>query len=97
MTRRSGATAGVGALALARDATASARRAPGPEVSELPAILTLEETAAFLRIGRSAAYEGARRYEATGGAVGIPVIRVGRLLRVPRDRLVAMLGLDESA
>lgn len=50
-----------------------------------PAVLTIEEAAKLLRIGRSAAYEAARRGE-------IPVIRLGRSLRVPRHRLEAMLG-----
>lgn len=51
-----------------------------------PAVLTVEEAAKVLRIGRSAAYEAARRGE-------LPVIRLGRSLRVPRHRLEQMLGL----
>lgn len=52
-----------------------------------PAVLTVEEAAKLLRIGRTAAYEAARRGE-------LPVIRLGRTLRVPRHRLDAMLGLQ---
>lgn len=51
-------------------------------------VLTVEEAAAMLRIGRSAAYEGVR-----SGA--IPSVRIGRLLRVPRHALDAMLGIPE--
>jgi excisionase family DNA binding protein len=49
------------------------------------AVLTIEEAASLLRIGRSAAYAAARSGE-------IPTIRVGRSLRVPCHRLEAMLG-----
>jgi len=48
-----------------------------------PAFLTVEEAAAILRIGRTAAYLLARRWEDTAGAEGLPVLRFGRLLRVP--------------
>jgi len=52
-------------------------------------VLTIEEAAKVLRIGRSAAYSGARRGD-------IPTIRVGRCLRVPRHRLEEMLGPDNE-
>jgi excisionase family DNA binding protein len=48
----------------------------------LPPILTMEEVAAYLRIGRSSAYELAR----TGM---LPAIRLGRTLRVSRAALLA--------
>lgn len=58
----------------------------------LPDFLTVEEAAQVLRIGRTAAYEQTRRYEETDGEAGIPVIRVGRLMRVPRVALEGWLG-----
>jgi hypothetical protein len=45
--------------------------------------LKIEEAARILRISRSAAYEQANAYLATKGATGLPVIRLGRSIRVP--------------
>ena len=57
-----------------------------------PDFLTVEEAAAVLRIGRSKAYELAREYLATDGASGMPVIRLGKQLRVPRALLERWIG-----
>ncbi|HVA43779.1 MAG TPA: helix-turn-helix domain-containing protein [Acidimicrobiales bacterium] len=65
-------------------------------LDELPVVLTIEEAAAVLRIGRTAAYELTRRYRASGGKAGLPVLTVGRQLRVPRAALARMLGLEDS-
>ncbi|HET6873606.1 MAG TPA: helix-turn-helix domain-containing protein [Acidimicrobiales bacterium] len=67
------------------------------EADDLPVVLSVEEAAAFLRIGRTSAYELARRYEATGGREGLPVVRLGRLLRVPRAGLLRLLELPDPA
>jgi hypothetical protein len=61
-------------------------------VEVAPDFLRVEEAARVLRIGRTAAYQLAREFLATGGASGLPVIRYGRQLRVPRCRLEADLG-----
>jgi excisionase family DNA binding protein len=57
-----------------------------------PDLLTVEEAARVLRIGRTNAYELVRRYLATDGAEGVPARRIGRLLRVPRHALEAVVG-----
>lgn len=57
---------------------------PTPE--EQPTV-TVEEAAHWLGLGRSSAYEAARRGE-------IPTLRFGRSLRVPTARLRVLLGLD---
>lgn len=54
-----------------------------------PQVLTIPEAAAALRIGRSAAYDAARRGE-------IPTVRIGRTLRVPRHKLAEMLGEESN-
>lgn len=59
---------------------------------ERASFLTVEEAAAVLRIGRTAAYEATRRYRATDGAEGIPVYKVGGTLRVPRHKLEEIAG-----
>ncbi len=57
------------------------------EWSELPLLLTVDEAARVLRIGRSKAYEMTKLYETSGGTHGLPVLRLGDLLRVPRFAL----------
>lgn len=60
---------------------------------ELPDLLTVEEAARFLRIGRTLAFNLATRYRATEGREGIPNVRVGRCLRVPKAELLRRFGL----
>lgn len=55
-------------------------------------VLSVEEAARVLRIGRSLAYQLARDYEASGGTTGLPVIRLGCLLRVPRWALLELMS-----
>lgn len=59
--------------------------------AEPPEVLTVEEAAALLRISRNSAYALARRWLATDGAEGLPVVKLGRTLRVPRPALLRIL------
>jgi excisionase family DNA binding protein len=68
-----------------------------PALDELPEVLTVEEAAAILRIGRGAAYELARQWRESGGRSGLPVVTLGRSLRVPRDALRRLLDLGSDA
>ncbi|WP_409074078.1 MerR family transcriptional regulator [Micromonospora chalcea] len=52
--------------------------------------LSIVEAGIVLGLGRSGAYECARRGE-------IPTIKMGRRLLVPTAKLKAMLGMDEAA
>ena len=63
---------------------------PQMPLEELPEFLTIEEAAAVLRIGRASAYLLAQQWRHTGGRSGLPVQRLGRLLRVPRSALERM-------
>lgn len=61
------------------------------EWSALPLLLTVDEAARVLRIGRSHAYNLTKQYETSGGTTGVPVIRLGDLLRVPKSALQELL------
>ena len=56
---------------------------------EVP-LLTIAEAAALLRIGRSLAYQLAGEYIASGGVSGLPAVRLGGCLRVPRWALLEL-------
>ena len=60
--------------------------------STLPDFFTVEEAAQVLRIGRGAAYTLARQWRQTGGQEGLPVITLGKTLRVPRAALEKLCG-----
>lgn len=57
-----------------------------------PLMLTIEEASQVLRIGRSLAYELAHRYEASDGRDGLPVMRLGSCMRVPRWALAELMS-----
>jgi hypothetical protein len=61
-------------------------------LDEHPVLLTIDEAAGVLRVGRSLAYELARQYEASDGRTGMPVLRVGSCLRVPRWALAELVS-----
>jgi len=48
-------------------------------------LLTVDEAAAFLRIGRNTCYELIRKGQ-------IPFLRLGRLIRVPRNALLCLVS-----
>ena len=61
-------------------------------LDEYPLLLTIDEAAGLLRIGRSLAYDLARLYEQTDGRLGLPVMRLGSCLRVPRWALAELIS-----
>ena len=58
------------------------------EVRALPAVVDLQTAARVLGLGRSAAYELVRL-----GTWPTPVIRLGRLIKVPSAPLAALVGI----
>lgn len=64
----------------------------GDDGGRLPALLTVEEAAQHLRIGRTKAYALATEWRVTGGKSGLPVIDLGNVLRVPRHQLELLIG-----
>ena len=54
---------------------------------QLPLLLTVEEAGRLLRVGRSHAYNQVTLYFASGGTDGVPALRLGGLLRVPKHAL----------
>jgi hypothetical protein len=59
-------------------------------------LLTVDEAARVLRIGRTKAYALTREYRDTGGRSGIPVVDFGDVLRVPAARIAAKLGVTAA-
>lgn len=63
-------------------------------LDDVPELLTVNEAAELLRISRTTAYAEAKRFELTGR--GLPVIRVGRSLRAPREQLRRLIAGEVS-
>lgn len=58
----------------------------------MSATLTIPEACALLGLSKNSGYQAARR---DGELAGVPVLRVGCRLLVPKAPLFAALGLDE--
>jgi hypothetical protein len=67
-----------------------AARVSESDIDALPPMLTVEEAAGVLRIGRTLAYRLASDFVA-GDVHGLPVIRLGGCLRVPRWALIEFM------
>ncbi len=59
------------------------------ELLELPAVVDIPTAAEILGVGRSCAYEMVRT-----GDWPTPVLRLGRLIRVPTAPLLELLGVE---
>lgn len=61
------------------------------ELLALPAVVDLPTAAEVLGVGRSCAYELVRT-----GDWPTPVLRFGRLIRIPTGPLLELLGIEQS-
>ncbi len=75
-----------------RTADETAPTGGAPPTEGLPDFLTVVEAARLLRIGRTSAYLLAQQWLYSDGRQGLPVVRVGRQLRVPRRALERLAG-----
>jgi excisionase family DNA binding protein len=62
------------------------------EVGNTPAVLTLPEAARLLGVGRTMAYQLVRN-----GQWPTPVVRMGRLIKIPKKLLLDFLGASGGA
>lgn len=58
---------------------------------DLPPLMTVEQAAKVLQIGRSKAYELTVEYERSGAVSGLPFGWIGNQKRIPRDALVEFI------
>jgi excisionase family DNA binding protein len=61
-------------------------------LDQYPELLTVEEAAEYLRISRALGYQLARQYRITDGQAGLPVVQLGRCLRVLRRALARFVA-----
>jgi len=76
---------------ISSEADRPSRAAKPRSLADYGDVLTIEEAAEVLRISRSSAYDLARRWR-SDDPTGLPNIRLGRFLRVPRSALEEVLA-----
>lgn len=63
--------------------------------AEYPPLLTVAQVQDVTQLGRGQIYRLIQKYLDSGGREGIPSIRFGRSLRVPKDGLFQMSALPD--
>ena len=64
---------------------------------DLPELMTVEEAARYLGIGRTKAYAMARQWRSSGGRLGLPTVEIGSALRISRPRLEQLIAAAIAA
>ena len=67
------------------------------QIEDLPPFLRIEQAQQLTQLGRSQLYEQTKRWRATGGKEGIPVVRFSRCLRIPTAALLRLAEVDPTA
>ena len=70
---------------------------PPTSLDRLPLMLTITEAAEVLRISRTSAYNLADEWRRSGGASGLPTVRLGSRLLVRRVDLATIVGAAPAA
>lgn len=66
----------------------------GRPARRVPLAVTIEEASEILRISRTSAYALANEWRHTNGESGLPVLKLGRTMRVPTVALARMLSVS---
>jgi len=69
---------------------------PDAALAGLPLMLTVDEAAGLLRISRTSAYKLAHEWRCTGGATGLPTVRLGSRIMVRRVDLAVIVGVSPT-
>jgi hypothetical protein len=73
------------------DATSRTSRTATRQVEGVHELLTIKEAAAAMRVSLSLGYQLAHDYLNSGGTDGLPVLRFGTCMRVPRWALDVLI------
>ena len=66
------------------------------QIEDLPPFLRIEQAQELTQLGRSQLYEQTKRWRASGGKEGIPVVRFGRCLRIPPAALLRLAEVEPT-
>ena len=67
-----------------------------PDPDPLPPFLTVSQVQNLLQLGRGSIYRQIELYFESDGAEGIPAVRIGRSIRVPRHALITHMSGEPS-
>ena len=66
-------------------------------LADCPDLLRVEEAADILRVSKNRVYDEIAAFGRTAGRTGLPAVRIGRVLRVPKESLLDWIEAQVSA